>query len=62
MFGARWAAVVAGIFAALLTWCWVGLPLWRRLKDPDEPEAEAGLIVPGNEPATHEETPTKPVR
>ena len=62
MFGARWAAVVAGAFAALLTWCWVGLPLWRRLKDFEESEAEARLIVPGNEPDTHEETPTKPVR
>jgi hypothetical protein len=45
MFGLGWTALVTGLLGGLLTWCWLGLPLWRRMQD-DETESE--LALPGD--------------
>jgi hypothetical protein len=34
IYGVRTGAIVAGCIAGALAWCWFGLPLLRRAKDP----------------------------
>ena len=45
MFGLGWTAVVTGLLGGLLSWCWLGLPLWRRMQDS---ETESELALPGD--------------
>ena len=45
LYATWWAALVSGLAAGLLVWCWYGLPLWRRLRDGRQ---QTPLVVPGD--------------
>jgi membrane associated rhomboid family serine protease len=47
MFGLAWTALVAGLVAGLLSWCWLGLPLWRRMRD-ERHERLGTLVLAGS--------------
>ena len=47
MFGLAWTALVAGLVAGLVSWCWLGLPLWRRMRD-ERDESQGTLVLPAS--------------